>query len=402
MQSNMRMKIFFMILALTPVFFSNLAALKDPDCRIAVNEGGTSSSKTYSILQLLINLCNQRTKPLLVSVVSESMPHIKRGVERDFFALLGDSFIPACWNASDHIYTFGAAQIEFFSADIPGKVRGPRRDILYLNEANNIQKSAYDELSIRTRRFEFIDHNPVAEYWAHELQKEPYVKWIHSTYKDALNVLPKEVIAKIEAKRLSDPNWWNVYGLGKVGNVEGLVHPRFTQCDSLPQGVSEPFYGLDFGYTNDPTVLTKHIIYRGTLYSDELIYESGLTNQNIAKKMQDVGVRKNYDEIFADAAEPKSIAEIQEFGFNVQAAPKGEDSIRNGIQAVNQYEQVWTKRSLNAIKEQRNYQYIKDSNGKFTNKPIGIYDHAMAARRYAVVGWNVANGMTSSGGRINI
>jgi phage terminase large subunit len=382
-----------MIFVLTSIFFQNLAALRDPNCRIVVNEGGTSSSKTYSILQLLINVCQQRTKPLLVSVVSESMPHIKRGVERDFFTLLGDSFIPTCWNATDRIYNFGAAQMEFFSADIPGKVRGPRRDILYLNEANNISKSAYDELSIRTRRFEFIDHNPVAEYWAHELQKETYVKWIHSTYLDAMHVLPKEVVSKIEAKRLTDPNWWNVYGLGKVGNIEGLIHPLFTQCDLMPKDCGDYFYGLDFGYTNDPTGLVRNIIIGDTLYSEELIYETGLKSQPMIERLDKVGIKRGYDEIFGDAADPRLIDEISDAGFNIKPAPKGEDSVRYGIQLVNNYKQVWVKRSLNGIKEQRNYRYIQDKNGKYTNKPIGTWNHLMDARRYALVGKLSAPGL---------
>lgn len=380
-----------MIFSLTSIFFQNLDAISDRDIRIAVNEGGTSSSKTYSALQVLIDISIHRTKPLLTSVVSESMPHLKRGAMRDFMILMGDRFDPNLWNASEHIYTFGAAQMEFFSADIPGKVRGPRRDILYLNEANNIPKPTYDELSIRTRRFEILDHNPVSEYWAHELKGKPHVRWIHSTYLDAKHVLPAEVVQKIEAKRETDPNWWNVYGLGLVGNVEGLVHPLFQQVECLPD-IGEPFYGLDFGYTNDPTTLVKNVIEPGrdggpsTLYSDELIYETGLTNQAIAAKMESLGVRKGYDEIFADAAEPKSIDEISAFDFNIKPAPKGPDSIRNGIQVVNTYKQVWTKRSLNGIKEQRNYRYIQDKNGKYTNKPIDCYNHLMDARRYAMVG----------------
>jgi phage terminase large subunit len=381
-----------MVFSLTPIFFKNLDALNDTQCRRAVNEGGTSSSKTYSILQVLINLSIHRTKPLLTSVVSESMPHIRRGAERDFKILMADRWDPNSWNASEHIYSFGAAQIEFFSADIPGKVRGPRRDILYLNEANNIPKPTYDEMSIRTRRFEFIDHNPVSEYWAHEMQGKEGVQWIHSTYLDARHVLPIEVVQKIEAKRYTDPNWWNVYGLGRVGNVEGLVHPLMQQVDELPES-DDCFYGLDFGYTNDPTALTKNIIIGDTLYSDELIYETGLKSQPMIDRLEQVGVKRGYDEIHGDAADPRLIDEISDAGFNIKPAPKGEDSVRYGIGLVNNYKQVWTKRSLNGIKEQRNYRYIMDKNGKYTNKPIGSWNHLMDSRRYAVVGKMSAPGL---------
>jgi phage terminase large subunit len=388
-----------MLLNLTPIYFKNMSAMRAPLCRVAVNEGGTSSSKTFSIIQLLITICINRTLPLLISVVSESMPHVKRGAERDFMTIMGSDFDDSRWNATNHIYNFGAAKIEFFSADLPGKVRGPRRDILYLNEANNITKQVYDELSIRTRRFEFIDHNPVGEYWAHELKKNPEVRWIHSTYKDALDVLPVDVVRKIEARKELDPNWWHVYGLGLVGVKDGLVYPRFETCDVMPLG--EYFYGLDFGYTNDPSVLTRHTIYRSVLYSEELFYETGLTNQNIAKLLTDHGIKKHYDDIYADCAEPKSIAEIAECGFNIIRSVSGQDRTRTGIQAVNSFKQVWTTGSLNAIKEQRNYHYMKDNNGKYINKPIGIYDHAMTARMYAVLGYQQSNGSMGEGAKVN-
>jgi phage terminase large subunit len=382
-----------MIFSLTSVFFKNLDAISDPSCNVAINEGGTSSSKTFSILQLLIHISQTRKTPLLTSVVSETMPHLKLGAERDFFQILGDNFIPACWNATSHVYTFGAAQMEFFSADIPGKVRGPRRDILYLNEANNISKSVRDELSIRTRRFEFIDHNPVAEYWAHDLKKNADVRWIHSTYKDARDVLPQRTIDKIEAKKDLDPNWWNIYGLGLVGNIEGLVHPLFSQCDIFPAECEDIFYGLDFGYTNDPTALTKNTIIGNALYSEELIYESGLKSQPMIERLNAVGVKRGYDEIFADAADPRLIDEISDAGFIIKPAPKGEDSVRFGIDLINNYKQIWIKNSLNGIKEQRNYRYIQDKNGKYINKPIGTWNHLMDSRRYAVVGKLSAPGL---------
>jgi phage terminase large subunit len=364
----------------------------DPAKRWGVNEGGTSSSKTFSILQLLIDISQRRTKPLLTSVVSESLPHLKLGCIRDFRQIMGNDYQESRWNATQNVYTFGAAQLEFFSADQPGKARGPRRDILFLNEVNNIPKPIVDELDMRTRRFVFADFNPVEHFWLHDLQGRPEVAWTHSTYLDARHVLPKAVVDKIEAKRDLDPNWWNVYGLGKVGNIEGLVHPKFSVTEDMPDPVDGvEIYGLDFGYTNDPTVLTRNIIIGDDLYSDELIYETGLTNQNIATRMQQCGLRKWYDEIYADAAEPKSIDEIALFGFNIKPAKKGADSIVNGIQHVNSFRQHWTKRSVNCIKEQRNYRYITDKNGKFTNKPMDSWNHGLDSRRYAIAARNDVN-----------
>ena len=387
-----------MLFNLTSVFTKNYDALMDPAKRIAVNEGGTYSSKTYSILQLLVDLNLHRTKPLITSVVSESLPHLKLGCIRDFKAIVGDDFRTDQWNASEQMYLFNRSVVmEFFSADQPGKASGPRRDILYVNEVNHVPKPVVDQLDMRTHRFVFVDFNPTHEFWVHELRKRPEVAWIHSTYLDAVHVLPPGMREKIEAKRLTDPNWWNIYGLGLAGNVEGLVHPSFSQCDELPPG--EPFYGMDFGYTNDPTTLVKNVVGEptkelingkevmiGNLYSDELIYRTGLNNQQICEEMRAQGVKDGYDEIFADAAEPKSIDEIHLQGFNIKPAPKGPDSIVQGIQKVNQYRQHWTKRSLNGIKEQRNYRYVQDKDGKYTNKPSDSWNHAMDARRYGVVG----------------
>ncbi len=378
----------------TKIYDRNWQALLNPAKRIAINEGGTSSSKTFSIIQLLSEINNHRIDPLLSSIVSESFPHLQLGAIRDFRKIMGDSFDENKWNATNHVYTFSPdVQMEFFSADQPGKAHGPRRDILFCNEVNNIPKLIVDALSIRTRRFEFYDFNPVQTFWVHELQDRSDVEWIHSTYLDAKHCLPKQIIDKIEARRETDPNWWRVYGLGLVGKLEGLVHPIFTQCDMMPQnGIC--FFGLDFGYTNDPSCLVHCVIKGDELYTDELFYEHGLTNPQIGNRMEQLGVKKYHDEIFADAAEPKSIEEISQFGFNIKPAPKGADSVDAGIQKLNQYRQFVTKRSTNGIKELRNYTFIRDKNGNFTNKPIDDWNHFCDARRYAVVGKTLSQGLS--------
>lgn len=353
--------------------------------RRALNEGGTASSKTYSILELLILIAQHAKGPMLISVVSESLPHLKRGCIRDFKNIMGEDFNPDKWNASDHVYTFGKGVIEFFSADQPAKMRGGRRQILFINECNNVAYDAYRELDIRTEQFTFLDWNPVSEFWAHSyLIGQPENVYIHSTYLDALHVLPSEVVANIESNRDRDVNWWNVYGLGRIGKIEGLVYPYFEVCDELPSG--DAIFGLDFGYSNDPTVLVKTVTRGDVLYCRELIYESGLTNDAIAHRMDEVGVRRGHDEIFADSAEPKSIDEIARFGFNVKPCPKGADSVEFGHQKVRQLKQFWTKDSLNAIKEQRNFRYVADKDGRLTDKTTHTWSHAMDARRYAVIG----------------
>jgi len=670
----------------TRIFGQNSSAWLDGKRR-SLNEGGTASSKTWSILQLLEQIARGTKSPLLISVVSESLPHLKRGAIRDFFRILGTtSKTDSQYNMTENTYTFGDGVIEFFGADEAAKVRGPRRDILFINEANNVPWETARGLDIRTRAFTIIDWNPVSEFWAHEYWVgQPENTYIHSTYLDAVDVLPPEIVANIESNKDKDPNWWNIYGLGLIGKVEGLVYPVFSQVNELPHG--QEFYGLDFGYSClrgdtlvvtdkgnreirnikrgdrvltrrcyrevtwsgsrgvkqvyeldfghekriivtgdhliytangwqradrlrkeeticalklnstgksigdtltantritfiakmvgvarplsyigksgkkisgkfhrmalstirtaipltmasetlswlltasikkfiteinsaqyhlkrcaisaqntglqlitgenamkrawipqgsgskivlsaarksrqriptknsvaisvekeqtqgeaeknifvkiaarhlwpqrisrempvlqnvqvrlrllkekcevfdltvggeheffangilvhncDPTVLVRNVIRGDDLFSQELIFEKGLTNDAIAYMMADLGVQKHYDEIFADSAEPKSIEEIFQHGFNIKPCPKGPGSVEYGHQKVRQYRQFWTKDSVNCIKEQRNFRYIPDKDGKLTQKTTHNFSHGMDARRYGVVG----------------
>jgi len=357
--------------------------------RRALNEGGTASSKTWSILQLLILVAQHAKGQLLISIVSESLPHLKRGAIRDFFRILDES--PdnnSRYNKTEQTYIFGNGVIEFFGADESDKVRGPRRDILFLNEANNIPWETARGLDIRTNKFTFADWNPVSEFWVHtNWIGQPENAYIHSTYKDAENVISAEVISNILATGERDPNWANIYIYGRLGRIEGLVYPFFSQVDILPTH-GNLVYGLDFGFSGDPAVLTRHKIFPNEIYSQELFYEAGLTNQDIAARMGELGVQKHSDEIFADSAEPKSIEEIYRLGFNIKGAVKGPGSVEYGHQKVRQYKQFWTKDSLNCIKEQRNFRYILDKNGKLTEKTTHLYSHGMDSRRYAGMGFS--------------
>lgn len=335
---------------------------------------------------MLILIAQYSKKPLLISVVSESLPHLKRGCIRDFFRILEESEDNnPHYNKTEHIYNFGKGRIEFFGADESDKVRGPRRDILFLNEANNIPWETARGLDIRTTRFTFADWNPTSSFWAHEHWiGQPENAFIHSTYRDAMEVLPVEVVANIESNKDKDPNWWNIYGLGRLCKIEGLVYPVFNQIRELPHG--EVFYGLDFGFSTDVTALVKNVIVGDSLYSQELIYERGLTNHDIAIRMAELGVQKHKDEIFADSAEPKSIEEISQYGFNIKPCSKGPGSVEYGHQKVRQYHQHWTEDSTNCIKEQRNFRYLADKNGKLADKTTHIWSHGQDARRYAIMG----------------
>jgi len=384
----------------TRIFEQNNEAWLSRIYRRVLNEGGTYSSKTWSILQLLILIAQHAKGKLLISVVSESMPHLKRCAIREFLRILGESpDNKTRYYKTEHTYNFGAGVIEFFGADEADKVRGPRRDILFINEGNNVPWETARGLDIRTAKFTFVDWNPVSEFWAHENWiGQPENAYIHSTYLDALDVLSREVIDNIESNRDKDPNWWNIYGLGLVGKVTGLVYPFFEQVDVLPQG--DKFYGLDFGFLVDPTVLVENVAIGDSLYSRELIYEfSQLTNDAIARKMDLLGVRKNYDEIFADPSEPKSIEEIHQQGYNIQESVKGPGSVEYGHQKVNQFHQFWTKDSVNCIKEQRNFRYIPDKDMKLTDKTTHVWSHGMDARRYAIAGHRGPSGRKPTGRR---
>ena len=374
--------------------FKELFQAWDTDQRRFLMEGGTSSSKTWTALQFLIHIARVAEEPILISVVSESLPHLKKGAIRDFFKILQeDQEHSPYWSKTEFTYhrPDWKGVIEFFGADESRKVRGPRRDILFINEGNNVPWEAAQGLDIRTSRFTIVDWNPVSEFWAHEmwLCKDEEDNWIgtpgntysHSTYLDAWHVLPAQLVEDIESYRLKDPNWWNIYGLGLVGKITELVYPNFEQIDALPLG--EYFYGMDFGFASDPTVLVKNVLLGDKLYSHQMFYDkSALTNGQIGQQLKLLSIVN--EPIYPDPDEPKSAQELREMGFNVLQSVLGKGSVAFGIQAVNKYYQHWTTDSVECIKEQRNYRYIKDrQTGIMTDRTTHQWSHGMDARRYA-------------------
>lgn len=354
--------------------------------RIVVNQGGTSSSKTYSILQLLYTIAANSKKPLLISVVSESMPHLKRGAMRDFMNILKSNEIYERdkHNKTDNTYQVGVSSIEFFSADNDAKLRGARRDILYMNECNNMSYETYNQLEVRTKLKVFLDFNPVANFWVHEkVLLQENVAFIKSTYKDN-DCLDEQIIKSIEAREFTDPNWWRVYGLGEVGALEGTIFSNFGVCDEIPEDVKWTYYGMDFGFTNDPTTLISVSLAHGELWLKELVFETGLTNQDIGERFKRLGLDR-YDEVIGDSAEPKSIVEIKRMGFNVKPAKKGKDSILNGLDILKRYKINITKDSLNLLDEFRHYQWKQDKDGNYLNQPIDTFNHGIDAIRYVAL-----------------
>lgn len=318
-------------------------------------------------------------------MVSESLPHLKKGAMRDFLSILQmhGYFQDAAWNRSDFRYTFETGSvIEFFSADQPSKVRGPRRDRLFINEANNIQYEAFDQLEVRTKEFVILDWNPVSEFWFYTdvLGHRDDVDHIVLTYRDNEG-LPKEIVASIEQRR-NNARWWKVYGEGELGESEGRIYKDWLIIDSIPHEARLERRGLDFGYTNDPTAIVDIYEYNGGYVIDENTYQKGLSNRQIASKI----LASDNPEILVvcDSAEPKSIDELTLYGVNAVGADKGKGSVGQGIQLVQDASISITKRSVNAIKEYRNYLWAKDANDRALNVPEGGLDHIMDALRYGM------------------
>lgn len=355
--------------------------------RIQVLQGGTSSSKTYSLLQYLICLAQNSTRSLTISVVSETLPHCKRGVIRDFFKIIGDSYDQSKHNKTENSYRIGRSVIEFFSADQPSKVRGPRRDILFINEANAITEETFTQLEIRTNRKIFLDFNPIGEFWGHELVKRQGVSFDISTYLDN-QYLDPSIIKTIEARKFDGSGqlseWWRVYGEGQIGRNQGVIYSNWDQIDSMPDGTGTLTYGLDFGFTNDPTALLRIVQHNENIWVQQVIYETGLTNQDISDKMEQLNLDKNRTPIYADKAEPKSIEELRRRRWAIKGALKGKDSERVGIDWIKSHKVHVTKESLDVVKELRNYRWQTDKTGKSMNVPCGGWDHAMDALRYGL------------------
>lgn len=358
--------------------------------RVRIVQGGTSSSKTFSIIPLLIDYAIAKPKSE-ISIVSESIPHLRRGALKDFIKIMDWTYIfrEEQFNRSTLRYDFtNGSYIEFFSADQSDKLRGARRDVLFVNECNNITFESYHQLAIRTRRFIYLDYNPTSEFWVHkELLSDKDAEMIILTYKDN-EALDSELVKEIEKARERAKestywaNWWKVYGLGQIGVIDGVIFSNWQIVKQIPDDAELLGYGLDFGFTNDPSALISVYKFNSELYIKELIYQTRLTNNDIVQRMIELGVDK-YKDIIADSAEPKSIEDIYRGGFrNIYGAKKGADSIRNSIDKLQRYKINITESSTNLIKEFRGYVWTKDKNGNQTGEPIGINDHGIAALRY--------------------
>jgi phage terminase large subunit len=352
--------------------------------RVKIIQGGTSAGKTYGIIPILITKASTYANQE-ISIVAESIPHLRRGALKDFLRIMKSTnrFYEQRFNKSLLRYEFAnGSVIEFFSADDSSKLRGARRDILYINECNNVNFESYNELSIRTKKEVYLDFNPANEFWVHtELKGETDSDFLILTYKDN-EALDERIVKEIEKNRDKAvtsaywANWWRVYGLGEIGMLEGVIFSNWKIINTIPTEAKLVGIGLDFGYTNDPTAIIEVYNYNGQRIVNELKYQTGMLNSDIAKELP-----KNVV-VYADSSEPKSIDEIRRYGITIKGVTKGKDSINYGIDVMQQQEYLVTSQSTNLIKELRAYCWDQDKTGKQLNKPQGKQDHGIDALRY--------------------
>jgi phage terminase large subunit len=372
----------------TDVFLSNRDATTD----IIINQGGTSSGKTYSILQNLFLHAIENDR-CIITVAGQDIPNLKVGPIRDAHNIVDNTeglnnYILE-YNKSDRVFTFvNGSIIEFKSYDDAQDAKQGKRDYLFLNEANGVDKIIWDELYIRTKKKSYIDYNPNNEFWVHtDLIGKPNVTLIISDHRHN-TFLDQKIHDKIES--IDDPELYKVYARGLTGKLEGVIFRDYNVVNGIDPDAKLIGYGLDFGFSNDPTALVALYSHSGELIIDELIYERGLLNVRISDLMRELGVNGR---IVADSAEPKSIAELGAYGWQIEGAKKGPDSIRQSINTLKRYKLNVTQRSSNLKKELNGYKWKQNRDGKLDNEPVDFLNHAIDALRYASL--NILDNPTS-------
>jgi len=343
--------------------------------------GGSSSSKTISILQYL-TLYAFKYKNKRITLSAESVPVLKKTLIQDWRdIIMQDMFVRKSWNATDLVYTFPNGSIfQFIPADDDRRWHGLRQDIVYFDEIYNIKESIYNQADIRTKEKVFCSFNPTSQFWLQNHFNDDKTVVIHSTYKDNQFVSP-EIIDALEKRIKVDKNFYDVYVLGKFGNLEGLIfkeNENWFITDKRPKDYKKHIIGLDFGFSVDPTAIVDVFYSDGKIFVDELLYSRNKTNPQLKPFLYD-----NH-KVAADSAEPKSIKELKDLGCNIVPAMKGHDSIKNGIKRLLNFNIYITKSSVNVIKEFRNYKWDTDKEGNQKVKPIDNWNHAIDAIRYAV------------------
>ncbi|NDW09523.1 PBSX family phage terminase large subunit [Dysgonomonas sp. 520] len=365
-----------------PLFLKNYSS----DKRTVVNQGGTSSGKTYTIIDLLFIL-NMQSPNLVTTVVGQDIPNLKSGAYRDAKSIWSQSSIYRRWyskpNETERSFTCrNGSVIEFKSFEDEQDARSGKRDYLFINEANGISYDIYWQLAIRTRQRIFIDYNPTSRFWVHDrLLGKDDVELIISDHRHN-PYLSEEEHARIE--NIEDKELFRIYARGLTGKLEELVYQNWELVDAIPEECKGRWIGIDFGFTNDPTSIIDVRLSEGMLFLDEIAYQTGLTNPHIAEILRENGIQSDLN-IVADSAEPKSIAELQNRGFRIEGAQKGVDSINIGIDILKRYPLRITRRSKNIRKEILAYKWRKDRDGNILNQPIDSFNHALDAIRYVAL-----------------
>jgi len=378
----------------TKVFSKNHQHLHSDDIRFIINQGGSRSSKTYSLCQLLIVYALQ-TPNKVISIVRKSFPALRATVMRDFFDVLKelDLYNSDYHNKTNHIYRFpNGTEIEFFSVDDEQKIRGRKRDICWCNEANEINRDEFVQLNIRTDNKFFCDFNPSdTEHWLYDLIERPDAVKLHSTYKDN-PFLPKSLIKEIEELIKTDEDYYNIYALGLPSKSKHTVYSHQKYYTFLPEK-TETILGLDFGYTH-PTALIKCDFIENEVYVEELLYESYLTTPELIERTKEIFKVNNLPmntQIICDYARPEIMEDMRRSGFNCFNAIK---NVKEGIDSVKSKQLFIHDDSINLKKELNNYKW-KSKGDKLTDEVIKKFDDGMDAMRYAVLYYKKNN---SSGG----
>ena len=348
--------------------------------RVICLQGGTRSSKTYSLCQMIIVKALQEPGKVF-SIIRKTLPACKGSVYRDFLNILKelDLYTQDNHNKSDLSYFLNNCTIEFLSVDNPEKLKGRKRNYAWLNEATEFTYEDYQQIIFRCTEQIYLDYNPSDPYsWIYDkVLTRDDCTFIKSTYL-ANPFLGKDTIAEIERLKEIDPEYWEVYGLGNVGNIQTAIFRNFQLTDEVQGKLIG--YGLDFGFTNSPSALVAVYQSDDNLYIKEMLYEKRLTNTDLANKLKEFRIDRQ-SEIIGDSAEPKSIEEVYRSGFNIKPAKKGA-GIHLGIDIMRRYKLHITKDSLNAIKEFRGYKWATDKNGDVLNTPVKVNDHLIDATRY--------------------
>jgi len=350
--------------------------------KIIVEQGGTRSGKTYNILLWIIFKYTEQETDKTITICRKSFPSLRASVMRDFFDILRDHdlYQEEHHNKSNHEYYLNGNLVEFISLDQPQKIRGRKRNLLYINEANELYYEDWQQLIFRTDGRVILDYNPSDSFhWIYDrVIPRDDCDFYQTTYKDN-PFLDASIKKEIERLKDTDEDYWRIYGLGERGASRATVFQYQVAEEPKGQLIS---LGLDFGFTNDPTSLVKVFKDGDNLYIHELLYHTNLTNQDISQKLSELGLTR-FDEIWADSAEPKSIEELHRMGWNVKPTAKGADSVMAGIDILKRHKIFVTKESKNAIREFQNYKWQEDKNGNLLNRPIDAFNHAIDATRYA-------------------